>query len=83
MTVTATRTSKTQKVQIARKTTTLHVQHAFLYISLPSLRLYEVKLSNFTFYGGRFKTSGDEFFFLFLNVSAGPMKSTPGKFAYI
>ena len=31
------------------KTTTLHVHHAFLYISLPSLFDYHVKIPNFTF----------------------------------
>ena len=31
------------------KTTTLHVQHTFLYISLPSLQDYDVKMPNFTF----------------------------------
>ena len=35
------------------KTTTLHVQHAFLSISLPSLHDYDGKMPNFTFYGGR------------------------------
>ena len=36
------------------KTSTLHVHHAFeLYISLPSLHDYDVKLPNFTSYGGR------------------------------
>ena len=35
------------------KTTTLHVHHAFLYISLPSLHDYDGKMPNFTFYGGR------------------------------
>ena len=35
------------------KTTTFHVHHAFLYISLPSLHDYDVKMPNFTFYGGR------------------------------
>ena len=44
----------------------------FLQATLPSLRDYDVKLPIFTFYGGRFKTSDDEFFFLFLNLSAGP-----------
>ena len=44
----------------------------FSQATLPSLRDYDVKLPNFTFYGGRFKTSDDEFFFLFLNLSAGP-----------
>ena len=31
------------------KTTTLHVRHAFLYISSPSLHDYHVKMPNFTF----------------------------------
>ena len=44
----------------------------FSQATLPSLRDYDVKLPNFTFYGGRFKTSDDEFFCLFLNLSAGP-----------
>ena len=35
------------------KTATLHVRLAFLYISLPSLRDYDGKMPNFTFYGGR------------------------------
>ena len=35
------------------KTTTLHVHHAFLYISLPSLHDYHVKMPNFTFCEGR------------------------------
>ena len=32
------------------KTTILHVHHAFLYISLPSLHDYDVKMLNFTIY---------------------------------
>ena len=35
------------------RTTTFQVHHAFLYISLPSLHVYEVKMPNFTFGGGR------------------------------
>ena len=35
------------------KTTTLHVHLTFLYISLPFLHDYDVKLPNFTFSGGR------------------------------
>jgi len=35
------------------KTTTLHVYHALLNISLPSLHDYDGKMPNFTFYGGR------------------------------
>ena len=34
------------------KTTILHVRHAFLYISLPSMHDYDVKMPNFTFYIG-------------------------------
>ena len=35
------------------KATTLHVHHAFLYISLPLLHDYDVRVSNFTFCRGR------------------------------
>ena len=48
------------------KTTTLHVQHAFLYISLPSLHDYDMKMSIFTFCGGRERKT-TAFFFLILN----------------
>ena len=34
------------------KTTTLHVHHPFLYISLPSPHVYDLKMPNSTFYGG-------------------------------
>ena len=40
-------------IGLISKTTTLHVHHAFLYISLPLLYDYNVKPSTFTFYGGR------------------------------
>ena len=40
-------------IALLSKTTTLQVHHAFLYISLPSLHDYDVKMPNFTFYGGR------------------------------
>ena len=40
-------------IGLLSKTTTLHVHHAFLYISLPPLQDYNVKMANFTFYGGR------------------------------
>ena len=42
-----------KEIGLISKTTTLHVHHAFLYISLPPLHDYGVKLPNFTFYGGR------------------------------
>ena len=32
---------------------TLYVFHVFLYISLPSMHDYDVKMPNFTFFGGR------------------------------
>ena len=69
-------------IGLLTKTTSLHADHAFLYISLPSLHDYDVKMPSFTFYGGR-KPSDDKLFFLFLNLSAVPKKSTPGKLAYI
>ena len=36
-------------IDLFSKTTTLHGQHTFLYISLPSLRDYDVKMPNFSF----------------------------------
>ena len=39
------------------KTTTLHVHHAFLYISSPSLHHYNVKMPDFTLCGGRKQTT--------------------------
>ena len=43
--------------------------HAFLYISLPSLYDYNVKLPNFSFCRGREQTDNN-FLFLFLNFDA-------------
>ena len=40
-------------ISLISKTTTLHVQHAFFYIPLPSLHDYDVKMPNFTYYGER------------------------------
>ena len=51
-TATATKMAKKKQASIS-KTTTLHVHHAILYISLLSLYDYDVKRPNFTFYGGR------------------------------
>ena len=36
-------------IGLLSKTTTLHVHHAFLYISAPPLQDYNVKMPNFTF----------------------------------
>ena len=38
-------------IGLLSKTTTLHVHHALLYISWPSLHDYGVKIPNFTFNG--------------------------------
>ena len=40
-------------IDLLSKTTSLHVHHAFLYMSLPLLHDYDVKVPSFTFYGGR------------------------------
>ena len=45
--------AKKQSIGLISKTTTLHVHHTILYISLPSLHDYYVKMPNFTFYGER------------------------------
>ena len=39
-------------IGLVSKTTTLHMHHAFLYTSLPSLHNYIVKLSSFMLYEG-------------------------------
>ena len=49
-------------IGLLRKTTTLHVHHAFLYISLPSLHDYDVKMFNCKFYGGRKQATMNLFF---------------------
>ena len=48
-------------IGLLSKTTSLHVHHAFfLSISLPLLHDYDVKMPNFTFYGGC-KQAGTKF----------------------
>ena len=51
-------------IGLLSKTTTLHVHHAFLNISWPSLNDCDVKMPNFTFYGGR-KQATTKFCFSF------------------
>ena len=81
-TATATTTEKKQQAWLANQQL-FTCFRTFLYISLPSwLDDYEVKMPNFTFYGER-KQGTTNFFFLFLNLSAVPKKSTPGKLAHI
>ena len=40
-------------IGLISKTTILHMHHAFLYISLPSLHDYNVKMPNYTIHRGR------------------------------
>ena len=42
----------TKAIGLISKTTIFHVHRAFLYISLPSLHNYDVKMPNFTMYRG-------------------------------
>ena len=49
-------------IGLLRNTTTLHVHHAFLYISSPSLHDYDVKMPNCKFYGGRKQATTNLFF---------------------
>ena len=62
------------------KTTILHVYHAFLYISLPSLHDYDVKMPNFTMHRG--STSDVEISSLYLNLDMVLRNSTLGGFGY-
>ena len=62
----------TKSIGLISKTTILHMHHAFLYISLPSLHDYDVKMY----------TSDDEISSLFLNLDMVLRNSTLGGFAY-
>ena len=60
------------------KTITLHVHHAFLYISLP-LAGRQRRENAYFHVLWRMQTNHDEFFFLSLTFGGIPKKSTPGK----
>ena len=47
----------TKAIGLISKTIILHLHHAFLYISLPSLHDYAVKMPNFTMYRGSYRGS--------------------------
>ena len=66
-------------IGLMSKTTTLHVHHAFLYISLPSLHNYDVKWPNFKFTWER-ERQGDKFYHLGLNSGAVPSLQLQPKF---
>ena len=68
-------------IGLIKKTTTLHVQHAFLYISSPSLHDYNLESPGFTFYGGR-KHTMTNFSFSFLYLEMVVRNLTPGDIAY-
>ena len=61
------------------KTTTLHVHHAFLYISLLSLHSYDVKWPNFKFTWQQ-ERQGDKFYHLCLNSGAVSSRQLQTKF---
>ena len=69
-------------IGLISKTTILHVLHAFLYISLPALHDYDVKLPKFTFYGGSKQTT-TKFSLFFLNLNIAIRNSNPREFANI
>ena len=66
---TSARKAKQDSVKIGQ-TTTLHVHHAFLYISLPSLHDYDVKMPNFTSCGGHEHKTTTLFFFSWTSLPA-------------
>ena len=51
-------------IGLLRKTTTLHMHHAFLYISSLSLHDYDMKFPSCKFYVGRKQATTNLFFFL-------------------
>ena len=51
-------------IGLISKTTTSHVHHTFLYISIPFLHDYDVKMPNLAFCGGR-KQATTKFYFSF------------------
>ena len=65
-------------IDLLSKTITLHVNHAFLYISLP-LAGRQRRENAYFHVLWRMQTNHDEFFFLSLTFSGIPKKSTPGK----
>ena len=63
-------------IGLITKTIILHVHHAFLYISFPSLHDYDLKMPLFTFYSGSTQLSDDEISSLFLNLDMVLRNST-------
>ena len=61
------------------KTTTLHVHHAFLYISLQSLHNYDMKWPNFKFTWEQ-ERQGNKFYHLCQNQGTVPSLQLQTKF---
>ena len=72
----------TKAIGLISKTTTLHLHHPFLYISLPSLDDYDVKMPNFTMYRGSTQAT-TKFPLSFLHLDMVLRNSTLGWLAYI
>ena len=68
-------------VRLLGKTTTLHVHHAFLYISLPSTARIPVKMPDFTFCEGCKQAMAK--LILFMNLDMVNRNSVPEQFACI
>ena len=66
-------------IGLMSETTTLHVHHAFLYISLLSQHNYDVKWPNFKFIWKR-ERQGDKLYHLSLNLGAVPSLQLQPKF---
>ena len=72
-------TQRQKAIGLVSKKKTLHVRHAFLYISLPSLHNYDVKWPILSFFRGR-ERQGDKFYHLRLNSGAAPSLQFQSKF---
>ena len=66
---------------LTRQTTTLHVHYTFLYISLPSLHDYHVKMPNFMFCEGQKQAMTKFYFSLWPDMVDG--NSAPEEFTCI
>ena len=69
-------------IGLITKITIFHVHHAFLYISLPSLNDYDVKMPNSKFYRGSTQATTKFPLSLSLNLDMVLRNSTSGGFTY-
>ena len=69
-------------IGLISKTFSLHVYHTFLYISLPSLHDYDVKMPNFTSYGERKQATTVRIFLSLFKLESGRPRNQ-GKLAHI